>query len=63
VLFNITKYGVGKVANIPDYNTAMPAYEGKLADDEIIAVLSWIKSRWPPAVREKHDQINRQASP
>ena len=61
VLFNITKYGVGKVANIPDYNTAMPAYEGKLGDDEIVAVLSWIKSRWPPAVRAKHDQINRQA--
>ncbi len=63
VLFNITKYGVGKVANIPDYNTAMPAYEGKLSDEEIVAVLSWIKSRWPAAERAKHDQINRQAAP
>jgi S-disulfanyl-L-cysteine oxidoreductase SoxD len=57
VLFNITKHGVAKAANLPDHKSAMPAYDGVLSDDEIIAVLSWIKSRWPPEVRARHDQI------
>ena len=45
---------------MPDYKSAMPAFEGVLSDEEIVAVLSWIKSKWPPAVRAKHDQINAQ---
>lgn len=61
VLFAITKHGVAKAANLPDHKSAMPAYEGVLNDEEIIAVLSWIKAQWPPAVRAKHDQINQQA--
>ena len=40
----------------------MPAYDGILSDDEIIAVLSYIKSMWPKSIREKHDQINARAS-
>jgi mono/diheme cytochrome c family protein len=60
-LIRITKFGVAKAANLKDYNSAMPIYDGVLSDDEIIAVLSWIKSRWPAAVREKHDQINAQS--
>ena len=28
---------------------------------DIVAVLSWIKSRWPADVRAKHDQINARA--
>jgi S-disulfanyl-L-cysteine oxidoreductase SoxD len=59
-LFRITKYGVAKAAGLKDYASAMPAYEGVLGDDDIVAVLSWIKSRWPPNVRDKHDQINAQ---
>ena len=37
------------------------AYEGVLSDAEILAALSWIKSRWPPAVRARHDAVNAQA--
>lgn len=37
------------------------AYEGVLKDEEIVAVLSWIKSRWPASIREKHDQLNAQS--
>jgi mono/diheme cytochrome c family protein len=59
-LFQITKLGVAKAAGLPDYKTAMPAFEGVLSDEEIIAVLSFIKSRWPVAVREKHERINAQ---
>lgn len=60
-LFRITKFGVAKVANIKDYATAMPIYEGVLGDEEIVSVLSWIKSRWPADIRAKHDRINQQA--
>ena len=62
VLVRITKLGVAKAANLKDYNSAMPAYEGVLSDQEIVAVLSWIKAQWPPPIRDKHDQINAQAA-
>ena len=61
-LFAITKLGLARVINQPDYRSAMPAYEGTLSDAEIVAVLSWIKSRWPPEVRRHHDQINAAAA-
>jgi len=61
VLFRITKYGVAKAANLKDYTSAMPVYEGVLSDEEIIASLSWIKAQWPPSVREKHDQLNAES--
>ena len=41
-----------------DYRSAMPAYRGILTDEEIIAVMSYIKSRWPASVRRQHDAIN-----
>ena len=58
-LFMITKFGVAKAANIKDYDTAMPVYEKVLTDAEIVAVLSWIKSQWPPAIRHKNDEVNK----
>lgn len=61
VLFRITKYGVAKAANLPDHQSAMPAYEGVLSDAEITAVLSWIKSQWPRETRRLHDEVNAQA--
>jgi mono/diheme cytochrome c family protein len=61
VLIRITKEGVAKAAQLKDYASAMPVYEGVLTDDEIVAVLSWIKSQWPADIRAKHDQINQQA--
>jgi S-disulfanyl-L-cysteine oxidoreductase SoxD len=44
------------------YKSAMPAYEDVLSDAEIIASLSYIKSRWPKEVVERHDQINQSAA-
>jgi S-disulfanyl-L-cysteine oxidoreductase SoxD len=61
VLIRITREGVAKAAGLKDYASAMPVYEGLLSDGEIVAVLSWIKSQWPAAIRAKHDQINKQA--
>lgn len=59
-LFAITKLGVARVINQPDYRTAMPVYGGVLSDDEIVAVLSWIKAQWPPEIRQRHDEVNVQ---
>ena len=59
LLFDITKYGIGEAANLPDYPTRMPAFEGALENEEIIAILSFIKSRWPERIRQHQDGINR----
>lgn len=61
VLFRITKHGVAKAANLKDYDSAMPAYEGVLADAEIVAVLSWIKAQWPREIREKQEEVDAAA--
>ncbi len=61
-LFALTKYGPGTMAG-GAYESDMPAYEDTLTDDEIIAVLSYIKSRWPRAIRARHDELNARASP
>ncbi|PLX37327.1 MAG: cytochrome C [Hyphomicrobiales bacterium] len=58
VLFGITKQGVARFAGLDDYQSSMQPFEGVLSDDEIIAVLSYIKSRWPEQVRRRHDQMN-----
>ncbi len=59
LLFKLTKFGLAKVADMGDYQTDMPTYEGVLSDDDIIAVLSFIKSTWPSDVRDRHDEMNR----
>lgn len=58
VLFRITKYGVARAANLKDYVSLMPVYEGVLSDAEIVAVLSYIKAHWPADLRRKHDELN-----
>lgn len=60
-LFRLTKYGTGALIGDPDYASNMPIYEGVLSDEEIIAVLSYIKSTWPDDVRARHNEMeNRQ---
>ncbi len=58
-LFALTKYGIAAVINNPDYPSNMPAYEGILSDDDIIAVLTYIKSTWPDEIRAIHDEIDQ----
>ena len=59
-LFAITKYGLAKLIQQPDYQTNMPVYDGVLSDSEINAVLSWIKAQWPKKIQARHDQVNAQ---
>ncbi len=58
VLFGITKYGLARFSGLEGYESAMPVYENVLPDKEIIAVLSYIKSRWPVELRNRHDDLN-----
>ena len=57
-LFDLTKYGLGAMLGDKSFKTRMPAYEGVLNDSEIIAVLSYIKSRWPIETQARHNKIN-----
>ncbi|MBJ3762122.1 cytochrome c [Maribius pontilimi] len=54
-LFRLTKYGVARMIGDPDYASNMPAYEDVLTDDDIVAVLRYIKSTWPEEIRAMHD--------
>ncbi len=62
LLFRITKYGPGAVAQQAGYRTDMPAYDDALTDREIWAVLAYIKSRWPAAIRARQEAIDRGAA-
>jgi mono/diheme cytochrome c family protein len=44
-LFQIVRDGLSAI--VPGYETDMPAFAGVMTDDEIVAVLDYIKSTWP----------------
>ena len=46
VLFGITKHGLVPPYAPPGYQSDMPAFAGTLSDEEIRAVLAYIKSHW-----------------
>lgn len=58
-LFTITKEGPD--ALVPGYESDMPAFGAKLDDDEIQAVLAFIKSTWPQREREYQAARSKQA--
>ncbi|XWN29038.1 MAG: c-type cytochrome [Devosia sp.] len=55
-LFKITKYGLAALIDDPTYQSNMPIYEGVLTDEEISAVLSYIRSTWPEEIRQAYDE-------
>jgi mono/diheme cytochrome c family protein len=57
-LISLTKYGPAAVVG-GGYESDMPGFFTLLDDEQIIAVLSYIKSRWPADIRERHDGVNR----
>jgi mono/diheme cytochrome c family protein len=57
VLFDLTKFGTAKFID-GDYKSDMLPFEGVLSDEEIIAVLSYIKSTWPKEMQKRHDLLN-----
>lgn len=62
VLFAITKLGTAKFIGDDSYKSNMLPFEGTLSDDQIVAVLSFIKSTWPEDIRARHDRMNAQVS-
>jgi mono/diheme cytochrome c family protein len=60
VLFGITKHGLGPYAPA-GYESDMPAFGSVLSDEQIAAVLAYIKSRWPAEIRARQAHVNQQA--
>lgn len=62
VLFGITKHGLVPPYAPADYQSDMPAFAGKLSDEEIRAVLAYIKSHWTSReVLEARAEMTRNA--
>jgi len=61
VLFGITKHGLvpGKYAP-PKYESDMPAFAAALNDEEIWAVLAYIKASWPSEIRRAQYEMTRE---
>ncbi|MEY8828829.1 cytochrome c [Sedimentitalea sp. XS_ASV28] len=55
-LFIVTKRGIGSI--IPGYESDMPVFEEILSDDEIAAVLAYIKSTWPERQSEFQAEVS-----
>ena len=61
-LFEHTKLG-GKAAMPPGYRGYMKGFKNRLTDVEIWSALAYIKSRWPPDIRARQEEIDRQVGP
>mgnify|MGYP003362067632 CR=1 FL=1 len=59
-LLALTWHGTAQLVG-NGYKSRMPGFKNTLDPDDVIAVLAYIKSTWPDAVIERHDEINAQA--
>jgi mono/diheme cytochrome c family protein len=60
-LFEIAKYGMAPPHAPEGYQSDMPAYEKRLTDEEIWAVLAYIKSRWSTESRRVQSEIDKKS--
>ncbi len=56
-LFEITKNGIEAYVG-GGYKSTMEAFDVLMSDEEIVAVLAYIKSTWPQRIIDRHDQLN-----
>lgn len=61
-LIEITKRGTAAVVG-GGYESDMPGFQGVLADEEIAAVLDFIKSTWPERERRYQNQVTQRQVP
>lgn len=54
-LFTTVKQG-GQATAPPGYTSSMPAFGNVLSDEDIYAVLAYIKSTWPPQIQAAQRQ-------
>ena len=59
MLFNITRNGLKPYAS-ETYESDMPAFAGMLSDEEIRAVITFIKSTWPERESEYQRRVTRE---
>lgn len=60
LLFQIIKEG-GQSISPPGYVNRMPAFGAQLSDEEIWAVLAYIKSTWPEEIRLVQEDMTRRS--
>ena len=63
LLFAITKNGVVPPHSPAGYESDMPAFGGSLSDEEIWAVLAYIKQQWPGKVLSARAEMLRNTAP
>jgi len=56
MLFDLTKHGLAPPLAPEGYVSDMPAFAGKLSDDEIRDVLAYIESTWSEDIRAQRDK-------
>ena len=60
LLFRYTKEGGAAVAPA-GFKSGMPAFGDSLSDRQIVAVLAFLKSQWPEAIRQRQEAMNRRS--
>lgn len=60
-LFKITRNGLKPPLAPEGYESDMPAFVDVVSDDEIWAVLAFIKSTWPSPIRARQTSINERS--
>ena len=60
-LFGITKHGLVPPWAPPNYRSDMPAFAGRLSDEDIRAVLAFIASNWNEEAKSWQRRIEAQA--
>jgi mono/diheme cytochrome c family protein len=61
-LFPITKLGLKPPLAPEGYESDMPVFGPILTDEQIWAVLAFIKSRWPEKIRTRQNILNQRGS-
>ncbi|MEK6749766.1 MAG: cytochrome c [Pseudomonadota bacterium] len=61
-LFAMTKHGMVPPLAPAGYVSDMPAWKDTLKDDDIWAVLDYIKSRWPEEQRKYQQEVSTQSA-
>ncbi|GEO42787.1 cytochrome c [Skermanella aerolata] len=59
ILFGITKQGIAAYAP-PGYESDMPAFDGVLTDEQIWALLAYLKSSWPMDIQARQSILKQQ---
>ena len=62
-LFRITELGVKPPLALEGYESDMPAFGDSLTDEQIWAVLAFIKRTWSPEIRRRQDRRSQGAKP